>query len=283
VNGRAWGTGHGTSHPIPDAPCPIPHSPFRYAEYQPSRQAETLVLSYWSFQSDAALPPDERYTVFPDGCASIAVVRPSVLALVGPRLSPLHPPVYQGTRIWGIRLWPDAIEPVLGVEAASVRDHFGALPEPAASRFAGLMSALPSSDDVDTVFPVLDAWVRTALHDLPDPDPRVRAAIREIVRRHGEGSLPEVARTAAIGLRHLQRLFPRTTGLTLREFARIRRLREALALRLTSAEPNWSRIAAQTGFVDHAHLAREFVALAGVAPGAAASQLRTTAHHQVRP
>lgn len=261
----------------------MPHAPFRYTEHQPSRQAGQLVLSYWSFQADASLPPDERYTVFPDGCASIAVVRPAVLVLIGPRVSPLHPPVYQGSRIWGIRLWPDAIAPVLGVDAASIRDHFGALPLPAAQRFAVLPSALPSSDEVDIVFPALDAWVTAALQHVPEPDPRVRTAIREIVRRRGEGSLQEVARTAAIGLRHLQRMFPRTTGLTLREFARVRRLREALALRLAPTRPNWSRIAAQTGFVDHAHLTREFVALAGLAPSTAAEQLRTTAHHRVSP
>lgn len=275
--------GHGIAGLNPHAPCPKPYAPFRYTEHQPSRQAETLVLSYWSFQSDASLPPGERYTVFPDGCASIALVWPSVLALVGPRVRPLYPPVSRGSRIWGIRLWPDAIEPVLGVPGESIRDHFGALPGPAAFRFAGLPAALPSSDDVDVVFPALDAWVVAALHDVPDPDSRVRAAIREIVRRRGEGSLHEVARTAAIGLRHLQRLFPRTTGLTLREFARVRRLREALALRLSAAEPYWSHIAAQTGFVDHAHLAHEFVALAGVAPSVAAVQLRTTSHHRVRP
>ena len=93
----------------------------------------------------------------------------------------------------------------------------------------------------------------------------------------------EVARASAVGLRHLQRMFPDATGLTLREFARVRRLREALALRLTAPVPSWSRIAAQTGFVDHAHLTREFVALAGIAPSLAATQLQTTDHHGVRP
>jgi AraC-like DNA-binding protein len=246
-----------------------------------------LVLSYWSFQADAPLPPDEIYTVFPDGCASIACVRPldgpRLLALVGPRVSPLHPPVYAGSRVWGIRLWPDAIEPMLGAQPRAIRDHFGMVPPDVLPRVSSLMAALPPADDPDIVFPALDEWATALVRQAPDPDPRVRAAVREIVARRGEGSLDDVARAAALGLRHLQRLFPESTGLTLREYARIRRLREALAFRMTPDSPSWSEVAAGTGFVDHSHLTREFVALAGIAPSAAAHQLRTTVHREVRP
>ena len=121
------------------------------------------------------------------------------------------------------------------------------------------------------------------LASAPDPDPRVRAAVRSIVAQRGECAMDRVARDAALGLRHLQRVFPDATGLTLREFARVRRVREALALRLAPGHPRWSEIAADIGFVDHAHLTREFVALAGIAPSLAVVQLKTTAHHDVKP
>lgn len=264
----------------------MPGAPFRYSEHLPSPEQARLVLSYWSFQADAPMP-DAPYTVFPDGCASIACVRPpraaSFVALVGPRVTHLRPPFGKGTRIYGLRLWPDAIGSALGVPARSLRNLFGGLPKGARPIFADLPRVLPESDDPDEVFPVLDAWLATALADAADPDPRIRAAIQSIVRRRGEGSMEAVARDAAVGLRHLQRLFPEATGLTLREFARIRRLREALAMRLSPEAPHWSEIAAGTGFVDHSHLTREFVALAGVAPSVAAQQLRTIVHRGVRP
>jgi AraC-like DNA-binding protein len=260
---------------------------FRYGEGTPGAAAGRLVLSYWYFQADAALPPGDAYTVFPDGCASIACVRPGtggeVMALVGPRIAPLQPPVTAGVRIWGIRLWPHAIEPALGVSPRTVRDYFGPLPAAVPDAVRQLGRALPASSDPGVVFPALDALAATALGAAPDPDPRVRAAVRTIVRRRGEGTMAEVAREAAIGLRHLQRIFPDATGLTLREYARVRRLREALALKLEPASPTWSRIAASTGFVDQAHLSREFLALAGVPPRAAARQLDCTSHVAVRP
>jgi AraC-like DNA-binding protein len=245
------------------------------------------VLSFWSFQADAAPQPDERYTVFPDGCASIAYVRPlkgpRLFVLVGPRVAPLHPGVYPGARIWGLRLWPDAIGPVLGIPAPSIRDYFGPLPADIAAQFESLPAALPETDDPDVVLPVLESWVRSLVERAATPDPRVRAAIREIVARRGEGSMERVAKAAALGLRQLQRLFPLTTGLTLREYARVRRLREALALRLTTPSPSWSAIAAETGFVDHAHLTREFVALTGIVPSAVVAQLNTISHVEVVP
>ncbi len=267
-------------------PSPVSPQPFRYAERTPSAEAGRLILSYWSFQADTAPPPDEPYTVFPDGCASLACVRTgggSFVALVGPRVSPLRPPVSAGVRIWGLRLWPDAIAPVLGLSPRGVRDHFGFVPPRARPVCIDLARSLPPSDDPEVVFPALAQFALRLISNAADPDPRVRAAIRAIVSRRGEGALQDVAREAAVGLRHLQRLFPEATGLTLREYARVRRLREALHMRLTRESAGWSHIAAGAGYVDHAHLSREFVALTGLAPTAAAGQLESTTHHDVRP
>jgi AraC-like DNA-binding protein len=245
------------------------------------------VLTYWSFQADAPPPHSEPYTVFPDGCASVALVRtargPTFIALIGPRSTKLHPPFSAGTRIWGIRFWPDAVGGALGVSARSIRNYFGALPRSATPSFRELSEVVPRTDDPQRAFPALDRWCARTLAAAPDPDPRIRSAIRSIVQRRGEGAMDAVARDAAVGLRHLQRLFPDATGLTLREFARVRRLREALALRLMPDAPGWSEIAAGAGFVDHSHLTREFLALVGVAPTAAARLMKRTSHVGVRP
>jgi AraC-like DNA-binding protein len=217
----------------------------------------------------------------------VALVRTSggqtFIALIGPRSTKLNPPFSPGSRIWGIRFWPDAVASALGVRARSVRDYFGVLPRSVRTAFGELDQVIPRTDDPRVAFPALDQWVVETMASAPDSDARIRRAIRSIVARRGEGRMADVARDAAVGLRQLQRLFPEATGLTLREFGRIRRLREALALRLTPNEPGWSEIAAGTGFVDHSHLTREFLALVGVAPTVAARQMRRTAHRGVNP
>ena len=287
MNRRVWGMGYGVRGVDRQTPFPIPHTPFRYTEHPPSAAAGRLVLSYWSFQADSAPLPNDPYTVFPDGCASVALVRTgqgrTFIALIGPRGTQLTPPFSKGTRIWGIRFWPDAIASALGVRARSVRDYFGVLPRAVRASFGELDHVIPRTDDPRTAFPALDRWVGEAITSAPDSDARIRRAVRCIVARRGEGHMADVARDAAVGLRQLQRLFPEATGLTLREFARVRRLREALALRLTPNEPGWSEIAAGTGFVDHSHLTREFLALVGVVPTVAARQMRRTSHRGVNP
>lgn len=260
--------------------------PYRYAERAPSAAIAPWVLSLWSFQADATPPETEPYTVWPDGCVSIGVSRDAhmtMLICVGPRITALRPPVTAGRRLWGLRLWPDVVERVTGIAARDLRDHVGPAPGPVAQRLRGLDAALPAGDDVDAVLRALDAFLAERLADCALPDGRIRAAVREIVAHGGEVAMPDVARAANVGLRHLQRRFPDATGLTLREYARVRRLREALGRRMADQRAGWSRVAAETGFVDHAHLTREFVALTGVQPSWVARQLDGTGHDAVRP
>jgi AraC-like DNA-binding protein len=264
----------------------------RYIERQPPAELAEVVLTLWSFQSDAALPPGERYTVWPDGTPSVSVMHlpgaPPLVLAVGARSRSMQPTVHAGGRLWGIRAWPDCAEALLGVPARSLRDHVGVAPPSIAARFESLARSLPRSDDPGVVFPAMERWLREwiAQHPVATPDPRVRAAIRAIVASRGESPMEVVARAAGTSLRQLQRIFPETTGLTLRDYARVRRLREALAAHLAGARGGtggWSRVAAEAGFVDHAHLTREFLALTGLAPSAAARQLAATEHRGVAP
>lgn len=262
-------------------------SPFRYAERAPSASIASAVLSLWSFRVDGAVDHHDPYTVFPDGCTSVAVVRADgaapMLVCLGPSLTAARPNVRVGTRYLGFRLWPDATELVTGMPARSLRDYIGPAPRALAERFLGIERAVSDWSDDDRAFVELDRALVERLVPLGTPDPRIRAAVRAIAAGKGEVRMDAVARAAGLGLRHLQRRFPETTGLTLREFARVRRLREALGQRIAPDQPGWSRIAAGTGFVDHAHLTREFVALTGIQPSIAARQLGLTEHDDVSP
>ena len=265
---------------------PPTRPPYRYAERPPTAAIAPWVLSLWSFQADTTPPPDEPYTVWPDGCASVALARDAEgarLLGIGPRLTAMRPPVAAGRRIWGFRLWPDAIMQVLGIPARPFRDRIDVAPPGIAARLGDLDAIIPQTDDVDLALGALTAWLAERLVGCPAPDPRIRAAVRAIVAGRGEVAMSEVARAANLGLRHLQRRFPDATGLTLREFARVRRLREALARRLADGREGWSRVAAETGFVDHAHLTREFVALTGATPSRAGRRLDATQHDTVVP
>jgi AraC family transcriptional regulator len=79
-------------------------------------------------------------------------------------------------------------------------------------------------------------------------------------------SLFDVAAAAGVHTTHLARVFRRGMGCTVGGYAR--RLRAEQALECMRRHPRWplSRVAAETGFADHAHCTRVFRRVFGVAP-----------------
>lgn len=263
-------------------------SPFRYRERAPAATVAPWVLTLWAFEADATPDAQAPYTVWPDGCLSVGfALLPDgawMTVCTGPRVRSMQPPVRAGSRLVGVRFWPDAIGPALGVRAADLRDVMGPAPSPVARWCADAPASLPRGRwEADEAMRALEGWLAGRLAAAAPPDAAVRQAVRAIVEARGDIRMEEVARVAGLGLRQLQRRFPAATGLTLREWARVRRLREALGRRLALPDPTWSRIAAETGFVDHAHLTREFVALTGLVPRGVGAALARTAHDGVTP
>lgn len=260
-------------------------------------------MSYWSFNADVAPDAGNPHTVWPDGCVSLSVPlvgggRVGPLLCTGPRAVAFQPPITAKSALLGVRFWPDAAGSLFGVPAQSLRDWLGPAPAELSDWASGMQGALADDSGVSVAESAaavsnggalrgqlarLDAWLTTRLRSAPAPDPTIRSAIQRIAALRGEARVGEVAAELGVGLRQLQRRFPAATGLTLREWARVRRLRSALAERLARAGGTWSRIAAETGFVDHAHLTREFVQLTGLPPSRAERLLRSIVHQDVRP
>lgn len=264
-----------------------PDTPFLYAERSPSPALGEWVLSYWYFSAEATAPTGDPYTVMPDGCTSVGVLRlpsaPPFAICVGPRAASFQPGIVPGMQLAGIRLWPDTTHALLGVPPSALRDHQGPAPASISSLIASLATLLGTADSAARCFELMETWAAERCRGLSLPEPRVRRAVRAIAAARGEITLADAARAAHASPRQLQRLFPAATGLTVSEYARIRRLREALAMRLASDRAHWSRIAAERGFADHAHLTREFLALAGVPPSEVARQLARIEHQDVMP
>jgi transcriptional regulator GlxA family with amidase domain len=102
--------------------------------------------------------------------------------------------------------------------------------------------------------------------------PRTAAARRSLAADAREAlaadpSLGLVALGRAVGAspHHLSRVFAAEVGVSVSMYRRRLRLRAALE---GMDEPNLSRVAADAGFADHAHLAREARVLLGSTPSA---------------
>lgn len=256
-----------------------------YEEFQPDPVLRPWLLNYWRFRVGVLAEDAEPHTVWPDGCLSIALLAtPSPGPRVfwtGPRITAMQPPLRAHSEMWGLRLWPDCGATVLGRPAATLRDRVGPV-DPDVARWAAPLLAATAAREPATVVKALDAALRPIASDWATPDAAIRRAVITIVEQRGDVAMQDVAAVAGMGLRQLQRRFPAATGLTLREWARIRRLRESIALRMRDAA-GWSAIAADSGFADHAHLTREYRAMVGLAPTHVADRLDRIEHRNVQP
>ncbi len=88
---------------------------------------------------------------------------------------------------------------------------------------------------------------------------------REILNRAPATALIALGRELAVSPRHLSRLFHAQTGMTLARYRNELRTRTALEAVATGA-PSLSRLAAELGFADHAHLTRTVHRLTGQPP-----------------
>lgn len=119
-----------------------------------------------------------------------------------------------------------------------------------------------------------DALLRRLDASAARPDPEVAWAWRQLVRSAGRVGVQELADDTGWSRRHLLSRFRGQVGLGPKTAARVLRFQRAARLLAPTsvygtrpiAAASISEIAAACGYADHAHLVREFHALAGCTP-----------------
>jgi AraC-like DNA-binding protein len=193
--------------------------------------------------------------VLPDGCMDL-IWDGSRLVVAGPDTGPHQPSAPAGTAFAAIRFAPGTGPQVVGVPADQLRNQRVPLEElwsgDAVARIVDRLHA--AADDADVVLEAVSA----ARLDQAPPDPLGA----EVVRRVGGGH-PIGAVADAVGLseRQLHRRSLVAIGYGPKVLARILRLQRALGL--ARAGSPFAAAAAEAGYADQAHLAREVRSLAG--------------------
>jgi AraC-like DNA-binding protein len=232
--------------------------------------------------------PGYVHRVWPDGCVSLVIVqppgRPSFGVVVGARTTVLEVPTMVGDVRWGIRFRPEAGALCCGTPATGRRDTVHAASSVFPSTLPHVISALADVSDSLAAARVFDRWL-PAIAPAERAPALATAAVDLIVASDGTCQIREIAATLRVSVRQLQRTFRLATGLTPKEYANVRRARAALK-RLASDLPSppvagLSRVAAESGYADQAHLARECRRLLSLSPTALTSLLDDIAHHQL--
>ncbi|MGE0441153.1 MAG: helix-turn-helix domain-containing protein [Gemmatimonadales bacterium] len=257
----------------------------QYREYPPGPSAEHVVR-YWSLVVPERTAPEHQHRIVPDGCTDLIVVArdgASRLVLRGPRDTPLLIPVRPGDRYWGARIWPDSGGLLVGRAAAELVSFVGPA-EPflgaGAAERAATVAAVANVADGPGRF---EAWLVERFAEAPPFDQAVRMVLLAINAAEGPVRSAGLADLVGLGPRQLQRRFRTATGLTLKTYSRIRRIRRSLGHLVEGRPRRWSEVAAALGFTDQSHLISEFTRLAGATPGEIAAYVAGIQHSDVLP
>lgn len=130
-------------------------------------------------------------------------------------------------------------------------------------------------------FDLLEDFVlRRASHQ---PSPEVIFACRALAQSGGGARISALAREIGWSRKHLAGRFRSELGLAPKPFARMLRFHQACRLARAGTAQDWAGIAAESGYSDQAHLAREFMVMAGEPPTAWARRLELTDDKLMRP
>lgn len=208
--------------------------------------------------------PDGRTTlvlrVFEDG-------RGGDLCAGGPRSRALFKNASGVVRATSVRLKPGWSASLLGVAADELTDRIVPLEDIWGREGGDLCRDLLDARSPREVLDLLErALVLRAQQTFESASARLsRQAIR-LLEGGEEVRVSRVAERLGVTARHLHRVFTASVGVGPKDFARAARLQRAV--RMAAVSNDWSRIAADAGYYDQAHLIADFRELVGLTPSA---------------
>lgn len=246
-----------------------------YREEAAGADLAPFVLCAWELGVPRMKTGWREHLVFPDGCCALISLRqgagreqpgqPSA-RIAGPRLAPLRVQLEPGDQYWGLRLQPAACRAVLGIPPAELRDRVAELASLSPSRARQVRSALAACRTFRQAIAAFAACLRSWRPRPEMVDRQAAEAAAAIRAADGAVRIGALAAGASCGQRQLERRFYRAVGLTMKEFARTRRIRAVAAALALGRRQAWADLALAHGFSDQAHFSREILAAAGTAP-----------------
>ena len=241
-------------------------TPIGYRELAPPPGLEALVACVW-------VSHDGEVRVLPDACVDV-VLSGGRLVVAGPATAATWAPATPGQSRVGVRFRVGAAGTALGVPAGELRDQGVPLAELWGTDARRLEDRVVAADDPHAALLALIGGIARRLPAPEEADHEVRRAALALARpTAGQDDLATVAasaRAAHLSERQLRRRFERAVGYGPATLARVLRFQRFLhrANAPGAADAPLARLAAEAGYADQAHLARECRRLAGLPPSA---------------
>lgn len=233
-----------------------------FKEYKPAPILQEWIECYWKFvmPPNTAAPMQPVCHIFPpEGSCSLLFIKIPALPFqeirfAGPSTQVHEVDVFPASINVGIRLKPgysaclNAAHPLTILNAT--------IPVSGTPQW---QSAFLDNLSLDFDAPAIldDLLTRHCLPVSIRPDARIIKAVDLIIENAGDISVNDISQQCFLGIRQLQRLFTQHTGISIKHFCQIRRLRQAIIDLYVQRRP-CSEIAAERGFTDPAHFYKSF-------------------------
>lgn len=253
-----------------------------YREIAPHPQIKHLVFSFWEFtvSPQAAAVSHE---IFPDGCISLFYHRNDnfkieTIGISALGLESIVVPVFPSDIFWGMRIAPAICAKILRSDPAEVtsmrQDKSNFYPH----LTENLVEKFNACQNFDEAIEVYSKLLESLDLSAADADQKMVEAVRIIEETGGEIKVSELAGKLNLSPRQLERRFKNCSGLTPKQFIRVRRIRATAVNLVENENLNWAGRAAEMGFTDQAHLAHEFVSLTRRSPNSFAKRVKQIEH-----
>lgn len=266
---------------------------YRYAEQLPAAPLRPYVSCYWT--SEPAEPYRETAPlaarkgidrVVPDGCSDFIFACDAGANRVNVRYCGIYDEPFaiehddRPVRSFGIRFFPGGAYPLLKASLAEFAGRAFSLDELLPGGAGTVAERLFAQPSFERQAEVADRFLMSRLEKNGRPDDSlVSNALYRIFVAKGCCSVSELAKAETVSARQLNRVFDRWIGLGPKKFSEIVRFQNVLTVVRNGRIANGSRLAADFGYSDQAHMIREFKRFYGESPLVAAAEYAGMTDH----
>jgi AraC-like DNA-binding protein len=226
----------------------------------PSDDLAPFVAHYWIITWDLRGHPPQVQETLPHPSVHIALERgrSAIYGVVKGRFTRM---IEGKGRVFGIKFRPGGFYPFIRSPVSRLTNRIAPLDDPS------LEDRVLAKRGERTMIAVAEDYLRRRR---PERDPvaeRIGALVEEIATDRTITNVDVLAKRSAIGVRSLQRLFSRYIGVSPKWVINRHRLHEAVSQLNTGQTVDWTRLALDLGYFDHAHFINDFKAMIGRTPG----------------
>jgi AraC-like DNA-binding protein len=238
---------------------------FTLRRFTPAADLAHLVERHWVVQWDLDGRPPHRQEVVTHPCVNL-VFEPHGAAVHGVhRRRDARVLAGVGWAV-GVKFRPGGFSGFLGRPVHEITDRSVPLEDVFEPDGRDLEREAAAHAEPAAKLACTEAFLRARM---PAPDPEVdvvQAVVVDMLAVDPGTSVQEIARRHAVSTRTLQRLFRRHVGVGPKWVLRRYRLQEAAEQLAAGERSDWTRLALDLGYFDHAHFIRDFRAVVGRSP-----------------